>query len=111
MELESNEQEMQQKLLRVKSNPNDGNLCRNCHMRLGHTARSCEYEKCESVFSCGEEKLHPGKIDSRSMRCSIKKKKATISKLERELTHKGHVKTTERNAVSKNRKRPNGRKQ
>ena len=50
-ELENKEQEVQRKLQRVKSVPSDGNLCRNCHMRLGHTARLCEYERCSSVFS------------------------------------------------------------
>ena len=72
-ELESKEQEVQMKIQRVKSNPSDGNLCRKCHMRLGHTARLCEYEKCSSVFSCGEEKFHHGEIDSRATRNSIKK--------------------------------------
>ncbi len=59
LDVERKEHEVQCKLLRVKSNPSDGNMCRNCHMRLGHTARNCEYDKCISVFRCGEEKLHP----------------------------------------------------
>ena len=44
-ELENKEQEVQRKILRVKSDPSNGNLCRKCHMRLGHTARLCKYEK------------------------------------------------------------------
>ena len=48
-ELEKKEHEIQRKILRVKSNPSDGKLCRNCHMRLGHTSHCCEYEKCLSV--------------------------------------------------------------
>ena len=84
-ELESKEQEVQMKIQRVKSNPSDGNLCRKCHMRLGHTARLCEYEKCSSVFSCGEEKFHHGEIDSRATRNSIKKIKEDIAKLEKDL--------------------------
>ena len=84
-ELESKEQEVQMKIQRVKSNPSDGNLCRKCHMRLGHTARLCEYEKCFSVFSCGEEKFHHGEIDSRATRNSIKKIKEDIAKLEKDL--------------------------
>ena len=87
-DLEMKEQETQRKLLLVKSNPSDGNLCRSCHLRLGHTARNCEYGKCESVFVCGEEKLHPGEIDSRSIRLSIKNARADIAKLERELSDK-----------------------
>ena len=81
-ELENKEQEVQRKILRVKSDPSDGNLCRKCHMRFGHTARLCKYEKCSSVFSCGEEKYHHGEIDSRGTRNSIKKIKDDIAKLE-----------------------------
>ena len=84
-ELENKEPEVQRKLQRVKSDPSDGNLCRNCHMRLGHTARLCEYERCSSVFSCGEEKFHHGEIDSRGTRNSIKKIKDDIAKLETDL--------------------------
>ena len=87
-ELERNEQEIQRKLLQVKSNPNDGNLCRACHMRLGHDARHCKYEKCASVYHCGEEKFHPGEIGNRGLRCSIKRLKGDISKLEKDLSLK-----------------------
>lgn len=82
------EHETQRKVLRAKSNPSDGNMCRNCHMRLGHTSRSCEYDKCLSVFSCGEEKLHPGEINSRSVRTSIQKLKGVIEKLEKDFHFK-----------------------
>lgn len=84
LDVEQKDHEVRRKLLRVKSNPSDGNICRNCHMRLGHTARNCDYEKCNSVFRCGEEKHHPGEIDSRGTRVSIQKLKADIAKLERE---------------------------
>jgi hypothetical protein len=53
-------QETESKLEQVKSDPRDGNVCRNCHLRLGHTSRSCDYGKCTSVFKCGMEKFHPG---------------------------------------------------
>ena len=53
-------------------------------MRLGHTARNCDYEKCISVFRCGEEKLHSDEIDSRGNRVTIQKLKADIAKLERD---------------------------
>ena len=79
-EHENKAQEVQRKILRVKSDPSDANLCRKCHMRLGHTARLCKYEKCSSVFSCGEEKYHHGEIDSRGTR-----KKDDIAKLEADL--------------------------
>ena len=82
VDVERKEHEVQRKLLRVKSNPFEGNMCRNCHMRLGHTARNCGYEKCSSVFRCGEEKHHPGEIDSRGTRLTIQKLKADIAELE-----------------------------
>ncbi len=53
-------------------------------MRLGHTAQNCEYDKCILVFRCGEEKLHPGEIDSPGTRLTIQKLKADIAKLERD---------------------------
>ena len=90
-DLEMKKRETQRKLLLVNSNRSDGNLCRSCHLRFGHTARNCEYGKCESVFVCGEKKLHPGEIDheiDRSIRLSIKNTRADIAKLERELSDK-----------------------
>ena len=54
-------------------------------MRVGHTARLCKYEKCSSVFSCGEEKYHHGEIDSRGTHNSIKKIKDDIAELETDL--------------------------
>ena len=80
--MERKEHETYRKIQRVKSDPADASMCRNCHMRVGHTARKCEYNRCSSVLSCGEEKLHPGEIDSRGTRCSIKKLKGDIDKLQ-----------------------------
>ena len=56
--------------------------------RAYNTSRGCEYEKCLSVFGCGEEELHTGELDSRSTRSSIQKLKGDIEKLERELNLK-----------------------
>ena len=36
--LEMDEREIHRKFILVKSNPDNGNLCRTCHLRLGHTA-------------------------------------------------------------------------
>ena len=55
--------ETEMKLERVKSDPRDGNICRNCHLRLGHSARTCVYGKCSS------EKFHPGELNVKEMRC------------------------------------------
>ena len=66
-------QETESKLDRVKSNPRDGNVCRNCHLRLGHTSRSCDYGKCTSVFKCGMEKFHPGEHNAKDLRSKLRK--------------------------------------
>ena len=50
----------------LKSDPRDGNICRNCHLRLGHSARTCHFGPCTSVFKCGEEKYHSGENNNYS---------------------------------------------
>ena len=87
-DLESKEFDIQNRILRMRSKQGDGDLCRNCHLRISHTARRCEYQKCQSVFSCGEEKHHPGEVDVHGIRCSIKKLKGEIEKIERKLVLK-----------------------
>lgn len=32
--------------------------CGHCHLRLGHTKRSCTFSPCRSVFSCGQLSKH-----------------------------------------------------
>ncbi len=85
-ELEAKNKATQEKLNRVRSYSNDGkNMCRNCHLRLGHTARNCDYGKCESVFSCGEGKVHPGELNTKQERSNIQKIKSEIMGLERNI--------------------------
>ena len=50
-----------EQLLQAKSNHEylQGNVCGNCHMKLGHTAKKCVLDKCTNVFDCGIEKFHP----------------------------------------------------
>ena len=86
--LEMDEHDMERKILRVKSNAENGNMCRNCHLRLGHTARNCDFDKCQSVFKCGKEKLHAGKINRRGTRCAVSKLKGQIAKMEQDLINK-----------------------
>ena len=76
------------RLQMVKSDPSEGNLCRKCHLRLGHTARSCTYGHCQSVFSCGEEKLHAGELNLKELNNNIRKKEARIKQLRAELEKK-----------------------
>ena len=86
--LQNKENEILAKLERVKSDPRDGNICRNCHLRLGHSARTCQFGGCTSVFKCGEEKYHSGEINMRELCNQIKKNESELSKLRSELDNK-----------------------
>ena len=86
--LQNKENEILAKLERVKSDPRDGNICRNCHLRLGHSARTCQFGRCASVFKCGEEKFHSGEINMKELRTQIKKNESELSKLRSELDNK-----------------------
>ena len=56
-----------------------GAICHNCHMRLRHTSRNCTFEQCTTIYSCGEEKLHPVEISR------LKQIRQSISKLDKEI--------------------------
>ena len=86
--LQNKENEIIAKLERVKSDPRDGNICRNCHLHLGHSARTCQFGRCTSVFKCGEEKFHSGEINMKELRTQIKKNESELSKLRSELDNK-----------------------
>ena len=86
--LEMDERDTEREILRVKSNAENGNMCKNCHLRLGHTARNCDFDKRQSVCKCGEEKLHAGEIDRRGTRCAVSKLKGEIAKMEQDLINK-----------------------
>ena len=68
--------EITNRLQMVKGDPPEGNLCRKCHLQLGHTARNCAYGHCQSVFSCSEEKLHVGKLNVKELSNNIRRKEA-----------------------------------
>ena len=42
-------------------------VCGNCHLRLGHTQKTCTLEHCTDVFFCGQEKRHTGQINKRRL--------------------------------------------
>ena len=86
--LQNKENEILAKLERVKSDPRDGNICRNCHLRLGHSARTCQFGRCTSVSKCGEEKYHSGEINMKELCNQIKKNESELSKLRSELDNK-----------------------
>ena len=84
-------EDIETKLERAKSNPLDGNICRNCHLRLGHTSRNCELDKCSSVFKCGLEKNHPGELKLKEMRLQLKKHESKLKQLTEELRNRKHA--------------------
>ena len=86
--LQEKENDIEKRINRVKSNPLSGNICRNCHARLGHTTRTCATGKCASVFKCGEEKYHVGKINTWEIRSQIRKHEMELNKLMTELENK-----------------------
>ena len=59
-------------------NVGKGSLCHNCHLRAGHTARNCTLERCQTVYSCGQDKFHPGEVAKR------RELEQSIHKLEKE---------------------------
>ena len=61
------------------------NVCGNCHQRLGHTQKKCALERCTDVFSCGQEKQHPGQIDRQKMSQAISRQEKLVSQCEAEL--------------------------
>ena len=73
----------------AKRQKGKGLVCHNCHMRLGNTARNCTFEQCNSIYSCGEEKLHPAeKSRLKQMRQSISKLENEIGQLNKELENR-----------------------
>ena len=68
-----------------RGNVGNGTLCRNCHMRLGHNARNCTFDKCGSVYECGEEKLHSGEVNVKHIAQTLKKLSNEKDKLTAEL--------------------------
>ena len=60
---------------------NTGHLstCGNCHLRQGHTRKSCQCSPCRSALSCGILSKHPGQ---KSSRANINKE---VGKLESQL--------------------------
>ena len=74
---------------RIKEAASENNLtgqrCSNCHYR-NHTVRSCQMEKCESVFFCGEITRHPDeKMKLQEQKNKIKALETSATKLEQEL--------------------------
>ena len=74
---------------RIKEAASENNLtgqrCSNCHYR-NHTVRSCQMEKYESEFFCGELTRHPDeKMKLQEQKNKIKALETSATKLEQEL--------------------------
>lgn len=88
-ELIIKEQHVQERIRRVKSNSSKGTMCGNCHMRLKHTARTCKFERCDSVYKCGEEKLHTKELSElKQFWQSINKLDSDILQLTKDIENK-----------------------
>ena len=73
---------------KVKNHQLQGNLCSKCHLRLGHTAQNCNYGSCDSVFCCGEQKLHAGEVNTKELDINIRKKEKRVKLLKIELENR-----------------------
>ena len=51
-------------------------VCHNWYMRLRRTSRNCTFERCETIYCCGQEKVHPAELAKlKQIRQSINKPK------------------------------------
>ena len=68
-------------------------MCRSCHLKLGHTATHVvvHMENANHFFNCGEEKLHPGELNTKQLRSNIQKIKNEIISLERNIAQQQDV--------------------
>ena len=53
-------------------------VCGNFHSRLGHSLKKCTLEQCTHVFSCGQDKRHPGQINKRRLDQDISKQEKLV---------------------------------
>ena len=83
--------------LQKASDQNRGHLntCGNCHLKIGHTRKACDFSPSRSAFSCGVLSKHN---DLKSRRASLVK---NISQLESKLTTANKDVANARAAVDK----------
>ncbi len=88
--LQSNLNDVNEKLGQLKSihDRGKGQVCSNCHLRLGHTARNCVLDKCTDVFSCGFEKFHHNQVNRSKLNQELKKEETALEKLKIELNNR-----------------------
>ena len=72
-------------------------VCGNCHLRLGHTQKTCTLERCTDVFFCGQEKRHTGQINKRRLDQEITRQKKLVSECAEEVNkRKAAIQTVEK---------------
>ena len=73
--------EMNEKLKRASSeNCAHFQSCGKCHLKLGHTRKSCNISPCKSAFSCGSLSKHP---DQKALKTNLDRaRRAITTKLE-----------------------------
>ena len=88
--LQSNLNNVDEKLEQLKSihDRGKGQVCGNCHLRLGHTSRNCVLDKCTDVFSCGIEKFHHNQVNRSKLNQELKREETALEKLKIELSNR-----------------------
>ena len=106
VELEKAVQDLQKfdaKISRASSQ-NMGTLstCGNCHLKLGHTKKSCTFSPCKSAFSCGNLGKHS---DEKSHRTALERETSSLrvklSKARKDVDDANRAAEKFQNSVSK----------
>lgn len=72
-------------------------VCGNCHLRLGHTQKTCTLDRCTDVFFCGQEKRHTGQINKKRLDQEIARQKKLVSECSEEVNkRKAAIETVEK---------------
>lgn len=72
-------------------------VCGNCHLRLGHTQKTCTLEPCTDVFFCGQEKRHSGQLNKRRLDQEIARQKKLVNECTEEVNkRKAAIHTVEK---------------
>lgn len=72
-------------------------VCGNCHLRLGHTQKTCGLERCTDVFFCGQEKRHVGQVNKKRLDQEIARQKKLVADYGEEINkRKAAIQTVEK---------------
>jgi len=84
--LKQQKEETEQRIVRAKAKSCivEGQICGNCHLKIGHSQKKCDLSKCNSVFLCGQEKHHPGEVNCKKLAHMVEKEEKVLQELELE---------------------------